>query len=616
MENAPLVSVRGERARVPLLIRIAFRYFITGQPLRGVSDNSTFFYDATVDYRGRPYIKLTRARWRRVTRRNAAVWTPACAIALYATVGAWAALLLLGSAVLSLAAYGALRLARWWPDRLLQREYVQPAARVLAQLTNTRYRRRQASTLIELPAGFGQGVEDGGEPLAVRVHMPGAIALPDTLKKRLEHSLSETLGIPGGVGQWSTAGARPYVDLFAAPVPPKTVTMRDVRAAMLAAPLHNPVAGLAAGRKVVALDFEQDSPHVSFSGPSGTGKSVYAKMLLAQRLRNGAGAIVLDYKRWSHRWLHDMPDNVCRYLWRIEDIHDALVAVGEELHRRISAPEEEQDWFRTTDIIVEEINSLSRSLTRYWKAERKRIQQAAKAMEEMEIGSAEPGDLDPPLQSPAVVALQEGVSMGRELHMHWWVIAQRLSSSVFGGNGGDIRESFQLRNIAKWNRKLWAMLVDGLKYVACPSGPRGIWGVQLGEEFHIFRVPFLSDNEARSFALSGAPPSGPILGSSSGAIIDGAAAEGVNGAEHAALPEWSTLRDSLRYLPAGADGGRLELEGLRSAAKRSGFPASRGAEGGASLYSLRELMEWRRGALLAAGQLPLDATPGSAAAVR
>ncbi len=72
METVQLVKPKGHR-----FIRAAFRYFITGRPVFGKGDNASFWRDATVDYRGGPVEKLTRARWRRVARRWAALVVPA-----------------------------------------------------------------------------------------------------------------------------------------------------------------------------------------------------------------------------------------------------------------------------------------------------------------------------------------------------------------------------------------------------------------------------------------------------------------------------------------------------------------------------------------------------------
>lgn len=192
--------------------------------------------------------------------------------------------------------------------------------------------------------------------------------------------------------------------------------------------------------------------------------------------------------------------------------------------------------------------------------------------------------------------------MGREIKIHVVVAAQRASASVFGGNGGDIRESFQGgRFIARWDRKLWKMLVDTLAYVACPTGPRGIWGLARGEDFDIFRVPWLSEPDALAEVLSSGPVHGPVLGQQTGhGQVDSETVQAITSAV--------TLATALDMLP-GQDGpAALSLAGLRTAAGREGFPAPLakpdGSEYGrteARLYDLNALVSWREGALELAG---------------
>ena len=104
----------------------------------------------------------------------------------------------------------------------------------------------------------------------------------------------------------------------------------------------------------VHIDYVQDSPHVALSGAAGTGKTTLLRFLLAQRMRHGVGVIFLDAKRWSHRWAHKLPDDRAQYWYRVPDMHNSLVALGGELHRRIECDESELGSFRTLDVVVEE----------------------------------------------------------------------------------------------------------------------------------------------------------------------------------------------------------------------------------------------------------------------
>jgi hypothetical protein len=333
------------------------------------------------------------------------------------------------------------------------------------------------------------------------------------------------------------------------------------------------------------VDYVQDSPHVALSGAAGTGKTTLLRFLLAQRMRHGVGVIFLDAKRWSHRWAHKLPDDRAQYWYRVPDMHNALVALGEELHRRIECDEEELGSFRTLDVVVEEINSLIKMLTAYWRGERKRIMNEAKALQKEDMAYDEE-DLDPPMLSPAVAALQFAVNMGRELQIHIHVAAQRLEANVFGSNSGAaVRQSFQLRLMAKWDLALWKMLAGGHEYVAWPGGKRGLWGFVQDSEFTIVRVPDIDMATALTMATGGQDPSGPVLGQQLARPVATNLAKEVEVGQK--------LATILGQLP-GQDGPMaITLEGLRTASKRPGFPAAIGQDGLAKLYDVASVIEWR-----------------------
>jgi hypothetical protein len=77
MTGRQLISQRRERVDSPLGARVVWHYLVTGDYITSKGDNASFLHDATEDYRGKPVRKLTRARWRRVVRRNLAVTVPA-----------------------------------------------------------------------------------------------------------------------------------------------------------------------------------------------------------------------------------------------------------------------------------------------------------------------------------------------------------------------------------------------------------------------------------------------------------------------------------------------------------------------------------------------------------
>jgi hypothetical protein len=592
MPQAPLIQIRGERARIPLPLRAAGRYFLTGAPLRGPGDNATFLHRATEDYRARPYLTLTGPRWQRLARRNAAVTAP-----LMATIAApltWVDLWMVGAYESTLAAgavaYGSVAAVRALRCRGLNKRYVDPAARTLYALTGARYDKRVARERIYLAPGWAPG-----DP--VTVTMPTDAPLTSAKERQLVSAVGGRLGIADAKGSWTRTGPEVRVEIVGTPLPPAVVTMEMLADAVAAAALTRPVVGWGADGPV-SIDYEQDSPHVAMSGAAGTGKSTLLRFLLAQRMAHGVGVIWLDAKRWSHTWAHDLPQERSQYWFRIPEIHQALLAVGEELDRRINCDKSELGTFRTIDVVVEEINSLIKMLTAYWKGERRRIINAAKAAKEAEM-DYDDADLDPPTLSPAVAALQFGVNMGRELQIHVHVASQRLEANVFGSNSGAaVRQSFQIRLMAQWDKALWKMLANAVEYVAWPAGPRGLWGFVQGTEFRIVRVPAMSNDEAVQLATSGHVDTA-IFGRQEARTVASPVAN-----DRPAITSAVTLANALDMLP-GQDGPRaLSMAGLRTASGRQGFPAPLakpdGQEYGRTepkLYDLASLMDWRAEAL-------------------
>lgn len=592
--SAPLISWRGEHAKLPIWARVLLRYFFTGQELRGPGDNATFLHRATIDYRARPYITLTAPKWQRLARRHAAFTVPVLLLAAgWRLAAAYVVLLTLGA--LAWTIRHSIKIVR---GRRIAREFVRPAAQVLCSLIGHRYTKRRAGELIQRT----------GE-LEWMVSIPAGTALSPRLKQQIADNCGARLGLPKPVvADWREGGAGVCVILRSVPLPAEKIEFESLLDRLAKLEDSQWLAGIKSGGHSVICSLNEDSPHILISGSSGTGKSVLVRSLAVQRLLRGDGIILTDPKRFSHwRWAGGGKLGTDRviYAYRDADLHETWLKVGEEIARRIELDEEELEKQRRVFVIVEEANVQTKKLIRYWRGLRKEIILAAKQAQ-ADDADFDAADLDPPVQSPAIVAMQEAVCMGREIKIHVVVAAQRASASVFGGNGGDIRESFQGgRFIARWDRRLWKMLVDTIDYVACPTGGRGLWGLARGESFEIFRVPWLDEKLATRLVLDRAPvAAGQVLGRQ--ADIVGQVAnvqDGMNGQlqgqDRPALANAVTLAMAIGQLP-GQDGPMaITLATLRKAAKESaGFPEPLAKKGGygpteARLYDMGALIHWR-----------------------
>ena len=589
--------------------RVLWRYFVTGREIAGPGDNATFFHDATMD-RGypllRPYQVLTRARWRRVARRNALIGVPAALLGMEALADiveapyrlfdavppTWTGVpwfdLLQGYAGAGTMAAGVIvvpKVKAAYDIRKPAREFIYPSVQVATKILGVPYRKREALRMLDLPKGWGEG----GEEIPIDATMPRlflpAVPLDASTKKRIVANVGARLGIPNPEGDWQEVGGRAHVTFRAFPLPPVKLDAAKVVPAIEAADVTHPVVGFAQGHMPVALDYEEESPHLLVSGGSGTGKSSLVRVVLSKRMSKGNGLIVLDFKRMSHPWAQGLSRDRALYFYKIPEIHDALVMLDQELTYRMHGPAELLGTHRPVDVLVEELNSLTAMLRDYWRERRAEIKREnAAAIKDDPYADV----TEPPMLSPAVRTIALLVNLGRQVSMFVHVAGQRVSANALGANGGDIRENFQSRMIAKWTRKTWAMLTD-VPYVACPSGPRGIWALVQGDRVSIVRVPYLSDEEARTLALSGPDPAEPILSSVHGhaRTIDG---------ETVQADRLAGQRGQLVSLSRAADTLDLTLEALRIASKRDdAFPirVEEGGPGKPNLYDLAALIEWR-----------------------
>lgn len=541
-----------------LVLRSLLRFWITGRPIWGRGDNATFLHDATVDYRGGPVERLTRARWRRVAWRWAVAGGPWVLLDLYVLRGPVWGYVLVGY-VVSASGLGGVAVWRWaavwWPARETRRDMVYPTWQVVCKIIGEKYSRRVAARAVDIQL----------DPLSVRIHLP-AVPLDEGAKKRVQVSAGERLGIADVAATWVVRGARAYVDLAPRVHPPAALAFAEVRTLWMDASAARPFAGLAAGRKPVYADLDNDGPHLAMSAGTGAGKSTLLRVILARRVMAGVGLVVCDYKVISHRWARRIaqqdPGRV-RYATDEQEISEAIMAVfGEFLHRRevLKTDPDALEQFREIDLLVEELNSLAAMLRKWWGHERRRILAEAKDMDE-------PTPYVPAVP-PCVDALGVLVQAGRELRIHVHVAAQRLDASVLAPkDGGAVRESFSNRFLAKYTKAAWNMLCAGVPYEAFPGGPRGIWTAVVNGEVTHFRVPNMMDDEAYALAMSGPAPTGGLM-------------RGVVQAPE--VEQLVTLGEAWELL------GAPSRDALVKAVQRAGL-SHHGLRGNAKLYDVREL---------------------------
>lgn len=413
----------------------------------------------------------------------------------------------------------------WWAtDRMLtrrhRRQWVTPLHVVLSPLLSLPGWVRPRSYL-RVPPGFS---DRDGE--VARVAVPATWSGADLgLRSAVQSAVTSKLALSDVSFRWQLAGRRSWVEVHAAPRPPSSAPFTDpgVRDRVRAASESAPLIGLGHRGSSVSVDLDAESPHILVSAGTGGGKSTILRTIFAQLLHHGAEGVVLDIKRHSHKWVRGVPG--VEYCREIEDIHAALIRLGEEGRRRNRVADE---WDgdesaapvgpRMT-VLIEEANATIGRLKRHWQATRTK---------------------DDPKESPAVDALAEVLFMGRAVRMHVLLVAQSATAAALGGP--EMRENFATRILARYSQNAWRMLAPE---IAPPRSPRHIGRAQvvLGGTAHETQVVYMEPDDARAWAMTGRsqvaasqPPAGSVDLEKRPTTVVATAATGMSESKHAGMP--------------------------------------------------------------------------------
>jgi hypothetical protein len=326
-----------------------------------------------------------------------------------------------------------------------------------------------------------------------KIMLPANFTGVDT--KTIETIVRNKLGLTDCSVSFRLAGRKPHVIIRQTPRPPGKCMMADYKSDVVAAEESAPLIGIGPQGRQVSVDLDAESPHVLVSASTGGGKSVITRAMTAQILHHGGQMVVLDFKRHSHKWARGLEQvDYCR---EVSDIHDTLVALGSEGHRRNMIVDEwegdgDPDVGPRMAILLEEANATITKLKRYWTAIRK-----SKADED---GPADPKE------SPAIDALREILFMGRAVRMHVLLVAQSATAAALGGP--EVRECFATRILARYTQNAWRMLVPEVQPIPRSTRHVGRAQVVLGGVATETQVVFFTELEARQWATSGvvAPP--------------------------------------------------------------------------------------------------------------
>lgn len=395
-----------------------------------------------------------------------------------------AALLLLGGWIfsvkeISLAALlpiaGLFVILQWWMTegvsyarrRRFERSHLSPLRGAIIALLKTRDGIR-----LQLDQGLIRASSPG--PTG-RVYLPPKHPMPDGDRENLLELIQARMGSEAIDGRYNMEGSTPFLELFVPVQPPALVSWEE---AIGQGDPENPLLGMSASG-CVRWDLHMESPHLVIAGGSGSGKSELIAFAVAQLMRGGGGAIVLDPKYSSHLWLFNVPGVL--YCSEAQMIHDTILWLDEELRSR--GRSSQQPGWEIPDrlvVMVEERNSLQTLLRELW---------------------GEIRDPSMPRTSPALAALDRLSSQGRSLGIHILLAGQETAERAIGS-----RANFGAFAVAgRMPANKWK-LTGAARKPAISTRP-GRFGYVCGDTVTVFQAayPDLKHHSARlvEWAFSG-----------------------------------------------------------------------------------------------------------------
>lgn len=424
--------------------------------------------------------------------------------------------------------------------RRFRREVIEPVATAVANVLRVDSVAGKGHLWVSIPEDFR---DNPVARLSIRLPL-GWTAEPGDMA-RLVRAVQQRVQVDDLVATWNVHGHVPAVEL-AMPVRPPDMA-EFVMATRLATDMSDDqlMMGLGARGHVQSFDLAMDSPHLLIAGGSGAGKSELLAWLVGQFMRRGYGVAVLDAKFTSHMWLRKVPGVL--YASEAEELHEALLWLDEELLRRARfvAKGGDPETLEPLVVLAEEMNGASGRLRAYWKAE----------------GGAG--------MSPALTALGNLSSMGREMRMHILMAGQSLTAKAVGGP--ENRENFGGRAFARATGNQWRMLAPQIKPAPLARQAPGRWHLVVGDTLKEFQVPFV-DLKGKKTRGAEARLIEWATGGRAGPDVPALMLAGVATTRTAEMPSSEAVTPEGISLRAYAGEAGLSLATVRKWADRPDFP--------------------------------------------
>ena len=401
------------------------------------------------------------------------------------------------------------------------------------------------------------------EKTVIRLLIPPTWEGTVTQQKAVHGLISRRLG-----GDWDARWyhhvSPPKVEFVRAPAPPAKVSFADIRAAFESGSANKLIMGIGTHNSIPSIDLDSDAPHIALSIGTGGGKSSTIRALVAYLKRHGVERIdIIDPKRVSQNWARGIPGVY---------IHRNMAAQMEAVHNFRLRMESRYDALDTDEtltfprhvLVIEEQNSFMNYAVTYWEDYRRELEPA-------ERGKA-------PKRNPVIGDLAFILFQGRQANMNVFSVLQQMNAKASGG--GDLRSQYGAKLLARWDNSTWRMLV-GTPFMRS-SRINGRALLIIGDEQHAVQLPFLTETEARDYAMLGArAPASPDGGSPVVSRLPRAVPAGSGDEELMSLRE---IADA-QVIP-------IRYGALRKARQRDQrFPAGT-KRGSVTLYRPAEMRAW------------------------
>jgi hypothetical protein len=363
---------------------------------------------------------------------------------------------------LGLATLGIKELDKWRRTRRFRSWITEPVATGAAAILKVKHAKGQGHTWVHVPEDFRDD-----EHAKIRINLPPEWIGDPGDKARLVDMVANRLNLDELSPSWSWTNGRHTVDMSVPSKPPPAVSFQDGLDILANVQDTELAMGLGTRGRPEIFSLAMESPHLLIAGGSGAGKSVLLAWLVGQFMRRGYGVAVLDSKFLSHMWLRRVPGVL--YASEGQELHEALLWLEDEMFRRARARAKgDMTGFQPLVVVMEEMAGATNRLRQYWNS--------------IKVN----GD---PQQSPAITAMVNLSSMGRELLMHVLMAGQSLTAKTVGGP--ENRENFQGRTLARATAAQWRMLAPQIKPAPTKRQKPGRWHLVVGDTLREYQAPFI-----------------------------------------------------------------------------------------------------------------------------